>query len=428
MLWYLLACSEDPKSETQLTGTVVVEQSDRMFPPLGDCSDTAPPIVAVHGFLASGDTFDGYASRWAANGHCLDRFFALDWNTFDQDAGLEVLDAYVDAVLEETGADQVDLMGHSAGAGLTRGYVDDLGAGKVRKLAYIGFSPDTSPPGIPMLNLWSSADLAVPGGNVEGIDNVQLTEEDHYQIATSIDSFVAIYEFFYDAEPDTVELLSEDTSEHELWGKAVYFGENVPVQGSMIEAYRLDPTSGQRLSEAPDYQFTTGEYGLWGPLPTSSIDLWEIALLENPSIPVRHFYAPFEHSSRSVRLRAIPDEGLAATILAAVPFEDQETVNMVTFFKQQSVFSGRDSFVIDGEELLTEERAAADDTIIAMFHFDSGSDGISGDDPVQFGSFPFMAGTDSVWEANEQDHFEVEFNGDSRVLPKWGSGVVLAIY
>ena len=44
------------------------------------------------------------------------------------------------------------------------------------------------------------------------------------------------------------------------------------------------------------------------------------------------------------------------TILAAVPFEDESTVNMVTFFKQQSVFSGRDSFVIDGEELLTKTK------------------------------------------------------------------------
>ena len=159
---------------------------------------------------------------------------------------------------------------------------------------------------------------------------------------------------------------------------------------------------------------------MWGPLPTSATELWEISLLENPSIPVRHFYAPFDYSRHSVRLRAIPDDGLAATILAAVPFGDESTVNMVTFFKQQSVFSGRDSFVIDGEELLTEERAAADDTIIAMFHFDSGSDGVSGDDPVQFGSFPFMAGTDSVWEADAQDHFEVQFNGQSRVLPKCG--------
>jgi pimeloyl-ACP methyl ester carboxylesterase len=337
-----------------------------------------------------------------------------------------VLNAYVDAVIEQTGAEHVDLIGHSAGAGLTREYVGDMGVGKVRKLAYVGFSPDTSAPDIPMLNLWSSADLAVPGGDVEGIDNVQLTEEDHYQIATSVDSFAAIYEFFYEAVPQTLEPLSEDTSE--LWGNAVYFGENEPVQGSVVEAFRLDSISGQRLNVAPDYRFTTGEHGLWGPLPTSASELWEITLLENPSIPVRHFYAPFEHSSRSVRLRAIPEDGLASAILAAVPFDDQETVNMVTFFKQQSVFSARDSFVIDGVEMLTEDRAAAEDTIIAMFHFDSESDGVSGDDPVQFGSLPFMAGTDSVWEANEQEHFTVRFNQQSRVFPKWGNGVVLAIY
>ena len=63
-----------------------------------------------------------------------------------------------------------------------------------------------------------------------------------------------------------------------------------------------------------------------------------------------------------------------------------------------------------------------------MFHFDSGSDAVSGEDPVQFGSFPFMAGTDSVWEADEQEHLRVQFNNQTRVLPKWGSGVVLAIY
>ena len=80
---------------------------------------------------------------------------------------------------------------------MTREYVGEMGVGKVRKLAYVGFSRYVGSD-IPMLNLWSSADLAVPGGDVEGIDNVQLTEEDHYQIATSVDSFAAIYEFFYD--------------------------------------------------------------------------------------------------------------------------------------------------------------------------------------------------------------------------------------
>ena len=48
-----------------------------------------------------------------------------------------MLDAYVDAVIQETGAEQVDLIGHSAGAGLTREYVGEMGAGKVRKLKFM---------------------------------------------------------------------------------------------------------------------------------------------------------------------------------------------------------------------------------------------------------------------------------------------------
>ena len=39
----------------------------------------------------------------------------LSGDTFDQDAVLKVLETYVDAVLEETGAGQFDLMEYSAG-------------------------------------------------------------------------------------------------------------------------------------------------------------------------------------------------------------------------------------------------------------------------------------------------------------------------
>ena len=161
MIWLAFACSGDPNPEVDPSETIVIEPSDRLFAPLGECNDSAPPIVALHGFLASGDTFESLASRWAANGHCLDRFFALDWNTFDQTAGLSALDTIVDAVLEETGAEQIDLIGHSAGAGLSLEYVNGLGSEKVHKLAYVGYYAPEELPLIPMLNLWSTADEAV---------------------------------------------------------------------------------------------------------------------------------------------------------------------------------------------------------------------------------------------------------------------------
>ena len=426
MIWFLIACNSGKHSDTGSSSTIVVESSDRLFPPLQDCDDNAPPIVALHGFLASADTYESHAARWAANGHCLDRFFSLDWNTFDQNGSLAELDIYVDTVLSETGASQIDLIGHSAGAGVGVEYVNTIGAGKVRKLVYVGYSPDAEPLEIPMLNLWSPEDKAVPGGSIDGVENYELSTGDHYQVATTEESFAAMYQFLYAEVPQTLQ--PQTASEAQIWGKAVYFGDNAVIKGSSVEAYRLDPSSGNRLSDEPMYLFETGENGLWGPLPTSNDELWELTLLENPDVPVRHYYAPFENSSNLVRLRGIPEEGLAATILAPIPFADESTVNMVSFSKQQGLIAGRDSLMIDGVEFVVADRADAEDTIIAMFHFDSGSDGESGPDPIQFTSFPFMAGTDSFWAADETQSIVCEFNQQERLIPKWGHGVVLAIY
>ena len=50
MVWFLFACRENPKDQTEQVETVVIEPSDRLFPQLSDCSDTAPSIVAIYGF------------------------------------------------------------------------------------------------------------------------------------------------------------------------------------------------------------------------------------------------------------------------------------------------------------------------------------------------------------------------------------------
>ena len=426
MIWLLLSCTTGMDSAIPISKTIIVEPNDMHFPPIGACDDSNVPIVAIHGFLASSDTYESHSSRWAANGHCLDRFFGFDWNTFDQESALSELEDFVDLVLAETGSSQVDMLGHSAGGGLAHEYVVSLAQGKVRKYVHIGSFSDLTAPEIPMLNLWSSADYAVPGSEITGTENQELPGDDHYQVATSAQSFTAIYQFLYGVEPATLNIALEE--QIELWGKALYFGENQVALQSLVEAYRLDPNTGMRLNDDPDYRFTTGQNGLWGPLPTSATDLWELTLLDDSGVPIRHYYAPFESSTNLLRLRGLPENGLAAALLSAIPLEDENTVNMVSFSKQQGVIAGRDSLIIDGVEFVTTERAPAEDTIIALFHFDNGSDGLESEDPVQFGNFPFIAGTDSVWLSNEEESIETQFNQQSRFIPKWGHGVVIAIY
>ena len=52
----------------------------------------------------------------------------------------------------------------------------------------------------------------------------------------------------------------------EISGKALSFGENQPAQGATIEVYRLNPGTGERLSQKPDAIYDVNANGNWGPL------------------------------------------------------------------------------------------------------------------------------------------------------------------
>ncbi|MCS6820106.1 MAG: hypothetical protein NZ522_09170, partial [Chitinophagales bacterium] len=49
------------------------------------CDNSQPPLVMVHGALASGDTYASQFMRFSANGFCEDRMFVFDWNTVGSD-------------------------------------------------------------------------------------------------------------------------------------------------------------------------------------------------------------------------------------------------------------------------------------------------------------------------------------------------------
>ena len=55
--------------------------------------------MLIHGFLASGDTYENYISNFIERGYCGSQLIALDWNTFDEESGLELLDATIQEVL-----------------------------------------------------------------------------------------------------------------------------------------------------------------------------------------------------------------------------------------------------------------------------------------------------------------------------------------
>jgi triacylglycerol esterase/lipase EstA (alpha/beta hydrolase family) len=108
------------------------------------------PVVLVHGTFADmSDSWQALSPLLYDNGYCV---FALNYGSYDGSGALgiyatgpiersaEELSAFVDRVLEATGASQVDLVGHSQGGMMPRYYLKFLGgASKVHTL--VGLAP-----------------------------------------------------------------------------------------------------------------------------------------------------------------------------------------------------------------------------------------------------------------------------------------------
>ncbi len=108
------------------------------------------PVVLVHGTFADmSDSWQALSPLLFNHGYCV---FALNYGSHNGSGGLGIygigeiaesaaeLSAFVDKVLTATGAEEVDLVGHSQGGMMPRYYLKNLGgAAKVHTL--VGLSP-----------------------------------------------------------------------------------------------------------------------------------------------------------------------------------------------------------------------------------------------------------------------------------------------
>lgn len=416
------------------------DKSDPTFPA---CDPARRPIVMAHGFLAAGDTWASFARLFQANGYCQTHLVAFDWNTlaFDRSAAVAELDAAIDATLAATGADQVDLIGHSAGGGIGYTYLSDpTRAAKVAAYAHIasnpapldGVEPGPAGPGeapVQTLNLSSSADLVVEGATIPGAINIVLTEEDHYQAATSAKAFADVYAFFNAGERpttlDTKDAPPGGNRDRTISGKALTLGENAAVAGFSVSLFEVDPATGMRLDDTPLATATVGTDGRWGPFTVKTSAHYEL-LLEDPagvSKKVHYYREPFVSDSHLVYLRALPGpESLAGVLIGLIPFGDTHPV-LIAFSSSQGVIHGRDTLTLGDETLSTPELASAERTSIAFFIFDDGEDQQSGGEVESFSNAiqVFLTAIDRYF-APDLRPLRLTLNGRTLVVPSRPSG------
>jgi pimeloyl-ACP methyl ester carboxylesterase len=433
----ILSCGKD---STELTPQPIVTTPEpivipKVVPPVPDTSFR--PIVMIHGFLASGDTYTSFAQRFTSNGYSWRKIFVFDWNSLGQGANVgNDLDKFIDNVLQKTGYTQVELMGHSAGGGTGYSYLKDAKrAAKVAHYVHIGAAKQDMPAGptgnVPTLNLWSDGDKIAQGGDIPNATNAKIPKKDHYQIATSPESFKEAYRFFKNEDPKTTDILAEATPC--IGGRALSFGENQPAVGASVKIYEVDKQTGERLRTEPDFTFTTDALGFWGNTLVKPNVNYELVVQEKEAgkRAIHYYREGFTHNNLLTYLRVLPPaSSLAGLLLNGLPTTTDQTVLNV-FCSSQAAFAGRDSMKVDNNLVTTTQIAPESKTMIALFVYDANANKKTDLSTIgTFSSFSFLSGVDMFLDVSKTAPIEVVFNKRRLAIKRWkaSENVVVSVF
>jgi hypothetical protein len=380
------------------------------------------PMIFVHGGSGSGGQFESQAMRFESNFYPHEYVKVLEYdsqslfNFSTQQVNQPLLeqiwsnlDQLIASTEAETGADQVDILGHSLGTMVMQGYINSS-AERAAKLAHYvnidGQQADALPGTsvgvpVPTLALWAGRGSPSPSGlvtgprEIVGATNVVIPDQTHVQTATSPESFVEMYKFFTGVEPRTRYVLPEPGS-IELAGRAVLFPQNTGVAGATLEVWEVNRKTGFRIGSRPEAVYIIGLDGNWGTFSGISGQTYEFNIVRPGQSDHPFYYESFIRSDYLIRLNTSPEPGGG---ISGTMDRSPNSVNLVVtrymeFWGDQG--AENDILAIDGVNVISPATHPIDSLINAMFVFDKGSDGVSHlGVPLQpYASITFFTGID----------------------------------
>lgn len=356
------------------------------------------PVVFVHGFAGSALQFATQAKRLASNGYPAEIIEAHDYDsTFATETVEQVfarLDQRIARLLAQTGADKVDLLGHSLGTTLSQGYLaSPARAATVGHYVNLDGRTATAPPGgVPTLAVWGEGD---PTRQITGASNVYFPDQAHTQVVTSPETFTEIYRFLTGRAPLTTRIRPEPPGRTVLAGRAVLFPTNVGVTGARLEIYRVWPHTGARRDSRPAAVFPLSGDGSWGPFRANGFTRYEFAVVRDGA-PTHHLYfQPSLRTDRLIRLlTSLPGQGLAAQTETSDRHTNLTVSRNKEWWGDQG--EGSDALYLNGTNVLNAANSPRVKRVIGMFvydrHVDATTD-LSAPIPVFFAQ-PFITGMD----------------------------------
>lgn len=359
---------------------VIAPESSAASP--SQCSWHIPgthPIIFVHGGAGSGSQFESQAMRFMTNFypaefihvHEYDSRFGVE--TMDQ--VLARLDQFIADVKEKTGADQVDILGHSLGTMLMHNYLaSPERAANVAHYVNIDGRTSTEPPGgVPTLAIWAGRGSS--SREIGGATNVTIPDQTHVQVATSAESFVEMYRFFTGFDPMTKYVLPEFSPRIELAGRAVIFPQNIGVPDASLEVWEVNGRTGERIGRHPKEVYILGEDGSFGPFEGKMGRHYEFNIVREGYSSHPFYYEPFIRSDYFIRLLSStePDGGVSGYM-----DRSDDHVNLI-ISRNMELWGDQgdenDSLEINGINVISEATNPITKLINAMFVYDQGADG-----------------------------------------------------
>jgi hypothetical protein len=355
------------------------------------------PIVFVHGFAGSAAQFESQAMRFESNGYPANYISAYEYDSgaglspkFPPASVLDGVDQVVDAALKSTGADKVDLIGHSLGTKVSQMYLTSSPERAAKIAHYVnidGMASTALPGGVPTLALWAGRRPPefLTAGEVVGGTNVTLPNVTHVECATCPEAFVEMFKFLTGQAPVTDKILAEPSGNIDLAGRAVIFPQNIGVQQPVatVQIWEIDGKTGARTGGQPQATYPIGGNGDWGPFKAKAGVDYEFTLVREALI-VHHYFEPFIRSDYLIRLNTeIPGKGLGSNMDTSDHQSNMYLSRNKEFWGDQGADS--DILTINGTNIITATICPLNKLVVAIFVCDNGADGKSDlSAPIQY--------------------------------------------
>ena len=346
--------------------------------PCRSCSSTASAAPAAQ--------YETQALRFASNDYPnvvtgIDRISATPSIIYP------ILDEFFDAVMAETGDDQIYAVGHSQGTSVMYGYLSSSPERAARVAKYIGidgFAAATCPGGVECMGHLGPGQ---PGPGPRPAQRAVRRPGPHAvgRLGRVVHRPVRV---LHRDDAATRREITKEPGHIDISGRALNFPANTGIDGSVLDVYEVRADDGTRLRRRPVHTVAIGADGNFGPLEVKRNKHYELQLTrQGPDGPLyQHFYyEPFVRSNHLLRLNLAP---IGSPLSEAIQRGPHTTVSIVRQKEwwganpndaanvdtlEVSTRIGAD--VVDAGHIINGATAPYAASTIAVLSFDIGVDG-----------------------------------------------------